>query len=196
MAFKDSRTADNLMKSFAGEAQARLRYQYAARVAEKEGFIQIRNIFNETADNEKEHAKLFIKHLIANGLEGEARNIMASYPIGWSPDNTLKNLLYAANGEKEEWSELYPLFADIAEEEGYTDIANTWRQVMKVEQQHEKRYRKLYENVKNQMVFKRNEKVYWKCNNCGYIHEGTEAPATCPCCQHPQAYFEVHCENY
>ena len=196
MAFKDSRTADNLMKSFAGEAQARLRYQYAARVAEKEGFIQIRNIFNETADNEKEHAKLFIKHLIANGLEGEARNIMASYPIGWSPDSTLKNLLYAANGEKEEWSELYPLFAEIAEEEGYTDIANTWRQVIKVEQQHEKRYRKLYENVKNQMVFKRNEKVYWKCNNCGYIHEGTEAPLTCPCCQHPQAYFEVLCENY
>jgi len=196
MSFKDTRTAENLMKSFAGESQARMRYTYAAKTAKKEGFEQIYNIFMETADNEKEHAKLFFKHLLKQGMKGEVVNIMASYPVGWSPDSTLENLLFAANGEKEEWTELYPMFAEIAEEEGFKDIAATWRLVAKVEKEHERRYRKLYENVKDLKVFKKDDKVFWKCINCGYIHEGTEAPALCACCLHPQSYFEIHLETY
>ncbi len=196
MAFKDTRTAENLMKSFAGESQARMRYMYAAKTAKKEGFEQIYNIFMETAENEKEHAKLFFKHLLKQGLKGEVVNITASYPVGWTPESTLDNLLFAANGEKEEWTELYPMFAEIAEDEGFKDIANTWRLVAKVEKEHERRYRKLYENVKDLKVFKKDGKVFWKCINCGYIHEGTEAPNLCPCCLHPQAYFEVHLETY
>lgn len=196
MSFKETRTAENLMKSFAGESQARMRYLYAARTAQKEGFEQIFAIFTETADNEKEHAKIFFNHLLKQGLEGEVINIMATYPVGWSSESTLKNLLYAANGEKEEWTELYPMFAEIAEEEGYKDIALSWRMVAKVEKEHEKRYRKLYESVKDLKVFKKDDKVFWKCINCGYIHEAAEAPNLCPCCQHPQAFFQVHCENY
>jgi len=196
MSFKETRTAENLMKSFAGESQARMRYTYAAKTAKKQGYEQICNIFMETADNEKEHAKLFFKHLVKNGIEGEMISIMASYPVGWSPEDTLKNLVYAANGEKEEWTELYPMFAEIAEEEGYRDIAITYRQVAKVEKEHEKRYRKLYENIKNMQVFKRGEKVFWKCLVCGYIHESSEAPNICPCCLHPQAHFELFKETY
>jgi len=196
MSFKETRTAENLMKSFAGESQARMRYLYAAKTAKKEGLEQICNIFTETADNEKEHAKLFFKHLVNGGLEGQVVNIMASYPVGWSPESTLNNLIYATNGEKEEWTELYPMFAEIAEEEGFKEIALTWRLVAKVEKAHEQRFRKLYDNVKNQFVFTKGDKVFWKCLNCGYIHEGTSAPATCPCCLHPQSYFEVHCETY
>lgn len=196
MSFKDTQTAGNLMKSFAGESQARMRYLYAAKTAKKEGFEQISNIFTETAENEKEHAKLFFKHLLKQGLEGEMMSIMASYPVGWSAESTLKNLKYAADGEKEEWTELYPIFADIAEEEGYKDIALTWRLVAKVEKEHEKRFRKLYDNVKDMKVFKKDGGLFWKCLNCGYIHEGAEAPETCPCCLHPKAYFEVHCETY
>lgn len=196
MSFKETRTAENLMKSFAGESQARMRYGYAAKTAKKEGFEQICNIFTETSDNEKEHAKVFFKHLLKNGLEGEVINIMASYPVGWSPENTLKNLEYAANGEKEEWTELYPMFAEIAEEEGFKDIATSWRMIAKVEKEHEKRFRKLYDNIRDLKVFKKDEKVFWKCINCGYIHEGTEAPKTCPACTHPQSYFEVHVETY
>ena len=196
MSFKDTRTAENLMKSFAGESQARMRYTYAAKTAKKEGFEQIYNIFMETADNEKEHAKLFFKHLLKQGMKGEVVNIIASYPVGWSPDSTLENLLFAANGEKEEWTELYPMFAEIAEDEGFKDIATTWRLIAKVEKEHERRYRKLYENVKDLKVFKKDDKVFWKCINCGYIHEGTEAPAICACCQHPQSYFEIHLETY
>ncbi|GAB1366749.1 MAG TPA: rubrerythrin family protein [Candidatus Cloacimonas sp.] len=196
MSFKDTRTAENLMKSFAGESQARMRYVYAAKTAKKEGYEQIYNIFMETAENEKEHAKVFFKHLLKNGLEGEAINIMATYPVGWSPENTLNNLNYAANGEHEEWTELYPIFADIAEEEGYKEIALSWRLVAKVEKEHEKRFRKLYENIKNLKVFAKDEKVFWKCLNCGHIHEGTEAPKICPTCNHPQSYFEVHLETY
>mgnify|MGYP002345703058 FL=1 len=184
------------MKSFAGESQARMRYVYAAKTAKKEGYEQICNLFIETADNEKEHAKVFFKHLLKNGLEGEVINIMASYPVAWSPEHTLKNLEYAANGEKEEWTELYPMFAEIAEEEGYKDIALSWRLVAKVEKEHEKRFRKLYDNIKDLKVFKREEKLFWKCINCGYIHEGTEAPKLCPCCAHPQSYFEIHTEAY
>ena len=196
MSFKDTRTAENLMKSFAGESQARMRYTYAAKTAKKEGFEQIYNIFIETADNEKEHAKLFFKHLLKQGMKGEVVNIMASYPVGWTADSTLENLLFAANGEKEEWTELYPMFAEIAEDEGFKDIAATWRLVAKVEKEHERRYRKLYENVKDLKVFKKDDKVFWKCINCGYIHEGKEAPAICACCQHPQSYFEIHLETY
>ncbi len=196
MSFKDTRTAENLMKSFAGESQARMRYIYAAKTAKKEGYEQICNLFTETAENEKEHAKVFFKHLLKNGLEGEVINIMASYPVGWSPENTMKNLEFAANGEKEEWTELYPMFADIAEEEGFKDIALSWRLVAKVEKEHEKRFRKLYNNIRDMKVFKRDDKLFWKCINCGYIHEGTEAPKLCPCCTHPQSYFEIHSETY
>ncbi len=196
MSFKDSKTAANLMKSFAGESQARMRYLYAAKTAKKAGFEQIANIFTETAENEREHAKLFFKHLLKNGLEGEMVEIMASYPVGWNAEDTLANLKYAAEGEKEEWSDLYPTFADTAEKEGYKDIALTFRLVAKVEKEHEKRFRKLYDNVKDLKVFKKDEKTFWKCINCGYIHEGDTAPEICPCCLHPQAYFEVHCENY
>ena len=196
MSFKETRTAENLMKSFAGESQARMRYVYSAKTAKKEGFEQISNIFMETAENEKEHAKVFFKHLLKNGLEGQVINIMASYPVGWSPDTTLKNLEYAANGEKEEWTELYPMFADIAEEEGFRDIATAWRMIAKVEKAHEKRFRKLYDNIKNMRVFEKDGSVFWKCLNCGYIHEGATAPKTCPACQHPQSYFEIHLETY
>ena len=196
MSFKETRTAENLMKSFAGESQARMRYIYAAKTAKKEGFEQISNIFKETAENEKEHAKVFFKHLLKQGLEGEAISITASSPVAWSPDSTLKNLEYAADGEHEEWTELYPVFADIAEEEGYKDIAASWRLVAMVEKEHEKRFRKLYDNVKDLKVFMKDSKVFWKCLNCGYIHEGAEAPAMCPCCVHPQSYFEIHCETY
>jgi rubrerythrin len=125
-----------------------------------------------------------------------ARIIEHASPVAWSPDNTLKNLEYAADGEHEEWTELYPVFADIAEEEGYKDIAASWRLVAMVEKEHEKRFRKLYDNVKDLKVFKKDSKVFWKCLNCGYIHEGAEAPAMCPCCVHPQSYFEIHCETY
>ncbi|MDZ4121174.1 MAG: rubrerythrin family protein [Candidatus Cloacimonadaceae bacterium] len=196
MSFKDTKTAGNLMKSFAGESQARMRYNYAAKTAKKEGFEQICNIFNETAENEKEHAKLFFKHMLKYGLQGEMVNIMASYPVGWAPDSTLNNLEYAANGEHEEWTDLYPMFADIAEDEGYRDIALTWRLVAKVEKEHEKRFRKLYDNVKNMKVYKKDDIVFWKCLNCGHIHEGAEAPNTCPCCLHPQAHFEIFVETY
>ncbi len=196
MGFKDSKTLGNLMKSFAGESQARMRYNYAAKTAKKEGYEQIANIFNETAENEKEHAKLFFKHMQKNGVEGEMINIMASYPVAWSPESTLKNLEYAANGEHEEWTELYPFFADIAEEEGYKEIANTWRQVSKVEREHENRFRKLYNNIKDLKVFKKDSKVFWKCLNCGYIHEAEAAPNLCPCCLHPQAHFEIFLETY
>ncbi len=198
MAFKDTKTAENLLKSFAGECQAKMRYEYSAKTAKKEGYVQISDIFMETALNEKEHAKVFFRHLLANGMEGEAINIEASYPVGWSETKgaTIKNLEYAANGEEEEWTELYPTFANIAEEEGYKDIARSWRNVAKVEREHEKRFRKLYDNVKNTAVFKKDKKVFWKCLNCGYIHEGVEALKICPACEHPQDYFEVHVENY
>ncbi|MCB5261378.1 MAG: rubrerythrin family protein [Candidatus Cloacimonetes bacterium] len=198
MAFKDTRTSENLLKSFAGESQARMRYEYAAKTAKKQGFVQISDIFMETALNEKEHAKVFLRHLLKNGMEGEAISIMASYPAAWSEtgEATLKNLKFAADGEKEEWTELYPMFAEIAEEEGYKDIATSWKMIAKVEKEHEKRFRKLYDNVKNATVFKKDEKVFWKCLNCGHIHEGLTPPKVCPACDHPQDYFEVHVENY
>jgi rubrerythrin len=190
---KGTKTAENLMKAFAGESQARNRYTYYASVAKKEGYIQISNMFTETAENEKEHAKLFFKHL--NGtLKGETVEVTATFPVGLG--TTKENLLAAANGEKEEWTELYPEFARIAEEEGFKAVAHTFIEVSEVEERHEARYRKLLANLENGTTFKKDEVVLWKCNNCGYIHEGTSAPEVCPACAHPQGYFEVFLENY
>ncbi|MEA2104145.1 MAG: rubrerythrin family protein [Candidatus Cloacimonadota bacterium] len=194
MEFKGSKTAENLMKSFAGESQARMRYNYYASVARKEGFRQIEEIFNETADNEKEHAKLFMKQLIKNGMDGNVVEINAAYPVAYAA--TLKNLEYAANGENEEWTELYPNFAKVAEEEGFEEVAQTFKLVALVEKRHEERYRKLLENVANHTVFKKEGKVFWKCRNCGHIVESIEAPEVCPVCDHPQAHFELWVENY
>ena len=190
MKLKGSQTEKNLLKAFAGESQARNRYTYFASVARKAGFEQISAIFQETADNEKEHAKIFFKH-----LQGGDVTIEASYPAG-KISSTLENLLAAANGEKREWSELYPEFEQTANREGFKDIAFSFKEIAEVEEQHEKRYRKLLANVKGKAVFKRSSAVKWKCRNCGYVHEGKEAPKECPACKHPQAYYELLCENY
>lgn len=183
------------MKAFAGESQARTRYTYYASTAKKQGFLQIADMFLETAENEKEHAKLFLKQLVKNGMEGMPVEISASYPAALSTE-TLTNLDYAAEGEKEEWGELYPTFAKTADEEGYKEIADTFRKVAVVEKKHEARFRKFYQNVKEGLVFKRSEKVKWICMNCGHIHESTEAPEICPVCDHGQKYFQIYCENY
>jgi rubrerythrin len=187
---KGTKTEQNLLKAFAGESQARNRYDYFAGVAKKEGLEQISALFQETALNEKEHAKRFFKF-----LEGGMVGITASYPAGVI-GTTLDNLKAAADGEYEEWSELYPEFAKIAEEEGFKEIAMAFKMIAKVEKAHENRYRKLYNNLESGKVFKRDGKVIWKCRNCGFIHEGTVAPSQCPACQHPQAYFEIMEENY
>lgn len=193
---KGTKTAENLLKSFAGESQARTRYTYYASVADKEGYKQIRDIFIETAENEKEHAKRFYKFLL-EGFEGELPamlEITASYPI--AQGNTLDNLKAAAAGENEEWTDLYPEFAKVAEEEGFPEIAAAYRMIASAEQRHEIRYKKLADNIINDKVFKKDEKVLWKCGNCGYVHEGTSAPEKCPACLHPKAYFEVFVETY
>lgn len=190
MKLKGSRTEQNLLKSFAGESQARMRYDYFAKQAKKEGLEQIAAIFEETALNEKEHAKRFFKF-----LEGGMVEITASYPAG-KIGHTLENLKASAEGENEEWTELYPEFADIAEEEGFKEIATAWRMIAKVEKAHEERYRTLYKNLEEGKVFQKEDKIYWKCRNCGYIHEGKNAPKTCPACLHPQSYFEVKESNY
>jgi len=187
---KGTSTEKNLLKSFAGESQARNRYTYFASVAKKEGYEQISAIFLETADNEKEHAKVFFKY-----LQGGDTEITASYPAG-KIETTKENLLAAAEGEKLEWGTLYPNFEKIARDEGFKEIADSFKEIAEVEKQHEKRYRKLLENVKNKRVFKKDKVVKWKCRNCGYIHEGEEAPKECPACKHPQAYYELLCENY
>lgn len=187
---KGTKTEQNLLKSFAGESQARNRYTYAAKVARKAGFVQIANIFEETAANEQEHAKVFFKF-----LEGGPLEITATYPAGII-DDTAGNLLAAAEGEKEEWTELYPAFAATAREEGFPKIATAFEMIAKVEKEHEARYRKLLERVKAEGVFKREEKTRWKCNNCGYIHDGYAPPEICPACQHPVGHFEVTAENY
>lgn len=192
---KGTKTAENLMKAFAGECQARTKYTYYSSQAKKDGYVQISNIFMETAENEKEHAKKFLKYLLEDtNLHGSAININASYPVGLS--DTKANLGYAANGENEEWNELYPAFADVAEEEGFADIASTFRIIAKVEKEHEERYRKLLSNIENNTVFSREETTLWKCGNCGYIHEDLSAPKICPACTHPQSYFEAVCKNY
>jgi rubrerythrin len=187
---KGSQTEKNLLKSFAGESQARNRYTFFASVARKEGFEQIGGIFEETAGNEKEHAKVFFKH-----LEGGDVTIEASYPAG-KIGTTSENLLAAAEGEKMEWGTLYPNFEKIARGEGFKEIADSFKEIAEVEEKHEKRYRKLLDNVKNNVVFKKDKVVKWKCRNCGYVHEGNEAPKECPACKHPQSFYELFCENY
>ena len=185
-----SKTEENLLKAFAGESQARNRYTFFASVARKEGFEQIAAIFEETADNEKEHAKVFFKH-----MKGGDVTIEAAYPAG-KIGTTAENLFAAAEGEKLEWGTLYPNFEKIAREEGFKDVAESFKEIAEVEEKHEKRYRKLLDNVKKNMVFKKDKVVKWKCRNCGYIHEGKEAPKECPACKHPQSFYELWCENY
>ena len=187
---RGTRTELNLLRSFAGESQARNRYAFFASAAKKEGFEQISAIFTETADNEKEHAKVFFKY-----LEGGDTEITASYPAG-RIGTTAENLLAAAEGELMEWGTLYPEFASIADEEGFADIATSFREIAKVEAHHEARYRTLLDNVNGYRVFKKDGVVMWKCRNCGYIYEGAEAPECCPACNHPQAYYELLADNY
>ncbi|MBS3088366.1 rubrerythrin family protein [Candidatus Pacearchaeota archaeon] len=190
MKLKGSETEKNLLKAFAGESQARNRYTYFASVARKEGFEQISAIFLETADNEKEHAKIFFEY-----LEGGETEIQASYPSG-KIRTTKENLLAAADGEKMEWGELYPEFEKTARKEGFEKIADSFKEIGDVEEEHEKRYRKLLDNVRKERVFKRDKVVKWKCRNCGYVHEGNSAPKICPACRHPQAFYELIAENY
>ena len=193
---KGTQTAENLLKSFAGESQARMRYNYYASAAKKEGYVQISNIFIETADNEKEHAKRFFKFLNEDPeLAGTGLEITAAYPAG-GMTTTVENLKAAAAGENEEWTELYPAFADTAEKEGFADIAAVYRKIADVEAKHEARYNALAKNIEDGQVFEKDEVVFWKCINCGYIHEGASAPKLCPACAHPQAYFEVFVATY
>jgi len=187
---KGTKTEQNLLKAFAGESQARTRYTYFSSVAKKEGMVQISNIFMETAENEKEHAKVFFKY-----LEGGDVEITASYPAGMIK-NTKANLEEAASGENMEWTTLYADFAKIAKDEGFPDVARSFEQIAKVERFHESRYRKLINNLVNTEVFKKKVSIKWHCINCGYVFEGSEAPNECPSCKHPQAYFEVLAENY
>ncbi len=193
---KGTKTAENLLKSFAGESQARNRYTYYASVADKEGYKQIRNIFIETADNEKEHAKRFYKFLLAGFGEDLPVDIeiKASYPV--AQGDTLTNLKAAAAGENEEWAELYPTFAKVAKEEGFNDIAIAFEAIASAEKRHETRFQRLADNIEKGEVFKKDTKVLWKCGNCGYIHEGNEAVKVCPACIHPQAHFELFKETY
>lgn len=187
---KGTRTEKNLLTAFAGESQARNRYTYFASQAKKEGYEQISAIFTETADNEKEHAKRLFKF-----LEGGAVEIVAAFPAG-KIGTTAENLRAAAAGENYEHTTMYPEFARIAEEDGFPEIAAVFRAIAVAEKQHEKRYLGLLKNIENGTVFKKPKKVVWKCRNCGYVHEGTEAPAQCPACAHPQAYFELLSENW
>ena len=181
------------MHSFMGESQATMRYNYYAKEARKEGYVQISNIFKETADNEVEHAKRFYKFLNAD-LQGEDIGIEAEFPVMLG--DTKQNLQAAIEGEYEEQANMYPQFADIAEEEGFEDIAYVFREIAEVEERHEARFRKLLKNIEEGKVFKKDEVVEWKCNNCGYIHTGKEAPEVCPACDHDQKYFEVFVETY
>ncbi|MDR1919139.1 MAG: rubrerythrin family protein [Tannerellaceae bacterium] len=187
---KGTRTEENLLKSFAGESQARSRYVFFASKAKKEGYEQIAAVFSETAEQEKEHAERFFKF-----LEGGMVEITATFPAGVI-GTTQENLAAAAAGENEEWTELYPTFADIAEEEGFKQIAVAWRMIAKVEAEHERRYRKLLENLEKDQVFRKDEEIEWQCRNCGYVHKGKTAPGKCPACEHPQAYFEPKKNNY
>ena len=187
---KGSQTEKNLLAAFAGESQARNRYTYFASAARKEGFEQIANIFIETSENEKEHAKIFFKY-----LEGGDAEITASYPAGKIGD-TKTNLEAAAAGENLEWTTLYTDFGRVAEKEGFPDVARSFEQIAKVERFHESRYRKLIQNVAERQVFKKSGTVKWHCINCGYIPEGAEAPRECPACKHPQSFYELLAENY
>ncbi|MDD5347984.1 MAG: rubrerythrin family protein [Candidatus Omnitrophica bacterium] len=187
---KGTRTEKNLLTAFAGESQARNRYTYFASAARKQGFEQIANIFMETAENEKEHAKVFFKY-----LEGGDAEITAVYPAGKIAD-TKTNLEEAANGENLEWTKIYSDFAGIAKEEGFADVCRSFEQIAKVEKFHESRYRKLINNIVDNGVFQKKASVKWHCINCGYVFEGAEAPKECPACKHPQAFYEVLAENF
>jgi len=187
---KGTRTEQNLLKAFAGESQARTRYTFFASVAKKEGYEQIAGVFLETAEQEKEHAKRFFKF-----LEGGMVEITASFPAG-RIGTTMENLVEAAEGELEEWGTLYPEFAEIADEEGFKQIAAAFRMIAKVEVEHEKRYRALLENIETNTVFEKEEAILWQCRNCGFVYEGKKAPLKCPACEHPQAYFEPMKQNY
>lgn len=187
---KGTKTEKNLLASFAGESQARNRYTYFASVAKKEGYEQISALFLDTAENEKEHAKRFFKL-----LEGGEVEIKASYPAGIIAD-TAANLKAAAEGENLEWTKLYKEAEETARQEGFEEAAKLFKEIAEVEEEHEKRYRKLLKNIKSGTVFKKDTVVKWRCRNCGYVHEGKEAPKECPACAHPQAYYELLCENY
>jgi len=187
---KGTQTEKNVLAAFAGESQARNRYTYFASVAKQEGYEQIAAIFLDTADNEKEHAKVFF-----NLLEGGNVEITAAYPAGVIGD-TAANLEAAADGERLEWTTLYANFAETARKEGFKEIAAVFTEIAEVEEGHEARYRKLLENVRTGKVFTKDTVVKWRCRNCGYIHEGKSAPKVCPACKHPQAYYEVMAENY
>lgn len=189
MSIKGTKTEKNLMHSFAGESQARMRYTYFASAAKKEGYEQMAAIFTETAEQEKEHAKRMFKY-----LEGGIVEITAGFPAGVI-GNTLENLKAAAMGEHEEWADAYPHFADVAAQEGFPDIAAMYRNIAVAEKGHEERYLALVKNLENGEVFKKQEPIVWQCRNCGFIHEGTDAPKICPACQHPQAYFEEMKDN-
>ena len=194
MNLRGSKTAENLLKAFAGECQARTRYTYYSNIAQKEGYIQISNIFLETAEQEREHAKLFYKFLKQDFCD-ECIKINAAYPIAFH-NETSKNLWAAAEGEKDEWTRDYPSFAKTAKDEGFMEIASTFKKIASIEKMHDIRYRKLLKNIENGTVFKKDKEVLWKCNNCGFIYEGCEAPKVCPACHHPQGFFEVFGENY
>ncbi|MBD3286056.1 rubrerythrin family protein [candidate division WOR-3 bacterium] len=187
---KGTQTEKNLLNAFAGESQARNRYTYFASKARKDGYVQISEIFTETANQEREHAKRFFKF-----LEGGTAEVSWEFPAGVI-GTTLENLKAAAAGENEEWTEMYPGYAKTAREEGFENIAKVFEAVMVAEKQHEKRYNDLAANIEACRVFKRDKKVVWRCRNCGYLHEGAEAPETCPACAHPQAHFELLAENW
>ncbi len=187
---KGTRTEQNLLKSFAGESQARNRYEMFAKVARKEGYEQIANIFQETADQEKEHAKRFFSF-----LEGGMVEITAMYPAGVVGD-TMENLKAAAEGENEEWTQLYPVFAEVALEEGFKTVATAFKMIAKVEQEHERRYLKLLQNLSEDKVFVKDGKIWWKCLKCGYVYESVKALENCPVCLHPKAFMQLKEENY
>ncbi|MCP4641537.1 MAG: rubrerythrin family protein [bacterium] len=190
MELKGTQTEKNLLTAFAGESQARNRYTYAASRAKKDGFVQIANVFAETADQEKEHAKRLFKFLKGGEVE-----ITAAFPAGVT-GTTAENLKGAAAGENEEWSDMYPAFAVVAREEGLGAVATVFEAIAVAEKQHEKRFLGLLANVENEAVFTKPEPVVWRCQNCGYVHEGTDAPRACPACAHPQAHFELLAENW
>lgn len=185
-----TRTETNILTAFAGESQARNRYTFAAKVAKKEGFVQIAAIFERTAGQEQAHAKTLFKF-----LEGGEVEVCASFPAG-TIDTTMENLEAAAAGEEHEYMEMYPSFADTAQEEGFPVIAATFTAIAKAEKQHAGQYRKFLDNLKSGKVFKRDDKVVWYCRKCGYVHEGNEPPKKCPACAHPQGYFELLEENW
>lgn len=190
---RGTKTEQNLMKAFAGESQARNRYTFYSKAARKEGYIEAANLFEEVANQESQHAKIFFRHL-AKDLNGDSTTITANFPVSLS-DSTTDNLLSAAGGEHEEWSDLYPAFQKDAEEEGFPEVAKSFKEIIIAEKFHEKRFNYILNNIKTGRHIKRPEVVEWKCSNCGYVHSSTDAPNICPACLHPQGYFEVFSLN-